>query len=629
MADDSKVTVPNTSRRRWLKLIGATGAVGLAGCSSSTGNNGGGDGNGNGNSDTSGGGGSGTSSNTQSGGKPISNTFRVPTSPVSAYIDTVGFNPYNSKTKATTATYFSAEKYTSFNPKTNEFRPMLLKGWDIGDDGTITVTVDNSYKWQNGDPITAKDIALGFKLSIASGYALKNLVENPKVKSDTEFTLDLIPDSINPVIFGLQVMNGGTARTPHKFFAKYGDRLDKASSDKETEKVISDLQSATMSLDQYLASGPFKIDKMTEQGIYLSKNKHSPLADSFNFDHVQLVAVKSKEVIQSLLASDRVDAAYGRFSESFLKSLSSHHKAWYQQFYGGNGLFYNLTDDIIGKREVRQALQYVFNQDQIVNAIDYKSIPVKYITGMPDNTAETYLGKDFIQNKLTDYSGSQTKKAAKLLQSAGFSKKGGKWHTPSGDVWNFTIRCPAGDDDRINEATVGKQQLNDFGIKAQVNTIESASFWSRFHKRDYTVCMGFYASRGAPHPYFDYQNLYFGETYNLDLGLGKNWTGIKKVVQMPKEIGNPNSEMTDYPLHDKIDQLQKTTDEKKTDQIVKELAWCYNQNCFGMPIDVGVRPTVMTTDDWVLPNAKEFMATHSGIPYPPLFQEGKIKAKTK
>ncbi|WP_422653014.1 ABC transporter substrate-binding protein, partial [Caldivirga sp. UBA161] len=69
-------------------------------------------------------------------------------------------------------------------------------------------------------------------------------------------------------------------------------------------------------------------------------------------------------------------------------------------------------------------------------------------------------------------------KAAQILQSLGFYKKGGYWYTPNGTQLKLMVTDVSGwtDWDTMGQAAV--EQLDAFGINSQLLTIDSGVFWS-------------------------------------------------------------------------------------------------------------------------------------------------------
>ena len=82
-------------------------------------------------------------------------------------------------------------------------------------------------------------------------------------------------------------------------------------------------------------------------------------------------------------------------------------------------------------------------------------------------------------------------KAASLLESVGFKKKGGTWYTPKGSPFNFTISEPSANSQFDTDGIVVANQLKAFGINASSVIVNQATYTDQQYAGDYMASENF------------------------------------------------------------------------------------------------------------------------------------------
>jgi peptide/nickel transport system substrate-binding protein len=148
--------------------------------------------------------------------------------------------------------------------------------------------------------------------------------------------------------------------------------------------------------------------------------------------------------------------------------------------------------------QVRQALAYVINRTEVAEAYPPDYIPVNTITGI-DNYLVSFFGSELppgFFSELNNYTYNPTE-AAQLLDSVGFKEANGQWYLPNGTLWTVTIIVPSGFTDWVALMQNVAEQLNAFGIKAEVLELSTGTFYSDLFTGDYVIAPFF---TGFPTP---------------------------------------------------------------------------------------------------------------------------------
>ncbi|MFQ1021467.1 ABC transporter substrate-binding protein [Thermoproteati archaeon 3817-70] len=127
--------------------------------------------------------------------------------------------------------------------------------------------------------------------------------------------------------------------------------------------------------------------------------------------------------------------------------------------------------------QVRLALEYAFNRTEACDAWNAPGVelvePNYHILGftLPYDDIPSWYNK-----MLTNFT-YNPQEAAQLLESVGFTKKGGVWYAPNGQEFTLAIQTVAGwtaEDDIIENVA---SQLTAFGIPTQVYADDASTLW--------------------------------------------------------------------------------------------------------------------------------------------------------
>ena len=111
--------------------------------------------------------------------------------------------------------------------------------------------------------------------------------------------------------------------------------------------------------------------------------------------------------------------------------------------------------------------------------------PTSAPDGINDFNAVNYLTKaQFASLNAYPYNPA---KAASLLESVGFKKKGGTWYTPKGNAWDLTISEPAATAQFDTDGIVIADQLNAFGIHTSSVIVNQGTYNDQQGAGDYAI----------------------------------------------------------------------------------------------------------------------------------------------
>jgi peptide/nickel transport system substrate-binding protein len=155
-------------------------------------------------------------------------------------------------------------------------------------------------------------------------------------------------------------------------------------------------------------------------------------------------------------------------------------------------------------KEVRQALAYVIPRQQMTEAAygtaegsggTWKEVN----TGISPTMEKLYLPQDKI-DQLNKYPVDPAK-ATQLLQSKGFSKKGGQWYMPNGKKFTLTFTANADTSDIVTAFNSAAKALSAFGIKSDVNATSGAQQDADQHNGDFQIGMYFVGGNDSLNQY--------------------------------------------------------------------------------------------------------------------------------
>lgn len=489
--------VPRRRRRRaWLASVGIAGtvALALAGCTAA-------------NPD-----GGAASASSGSNASAASLSYQPCCSWPTA---TFSINPWNVNTDATAFSDFVFQRLAIQKfPSITEYAPQLASSWKVSGQ-TLTVNLEKKAKWQDGTPVTSKDVYDTVLLNGLNGAAAWNDITGVKIVDDSTvaFTLRqgepvaLAENDIlaNTVVYPASVY--GSFVTPQvekdvpAYYAVYNTDPAKAVTMPEyTRNNAVFKQLAALSPSKVPGDGPFKLQGVTGSEAKLVKSNTYWLADKIHVPSITYGNGSNQEIYPQLF-SGNADFSNVYLAPPLLKrwnSTAGSNLALPQAF--GFALAFNNQQYPLNLTPVRQALAYAIPRQQMTEAA-YGSakgaggVWQQYITGLSPQQNSTYLTKSEL-SKLNKYN-TDTSAAAKLLTGAGFTKKNGQWYTPKGDQFTLTFEANSNTSDIVTSFTSAAKALTEFGIKSDVNATSGAQLSADEMNGNFQIA-GYFPSGATP-----------------------------------------------------------------------------------------------------------------------------------
>jgi peptide/nickel transport system substrate-binding protein len=574
-----------SSRRDWLRVLGAGSATLLAGCSGETPERG----------------------NQDSGENTVDRTFYNATW---ALPDKAQFNSYNPTSYATFPGYALFGWFARYAQSSGEWIPHLMKDWSFS--GTsITLNLDDRFVWHNGDPVTAKDAETKLRVEHAMEGTTSNFVEEVKVPDETTVTIELKSETNQNLLYHnlLTLMMD----TPKSVFGEYvaDVKYDDGDYSSVQEEIVQ------FSWDEPIGWGPFKYNQRSGQQIELTKFEDHPNADKVDFQTLAYRYVENKQQKMQAYLAERMSGGGMIPTKSVYDQIPDQFQEW--DFLRGLGfaLHFNQNREEFQDVRVRKALSHVLDRNPMVkNTSVVGPEPLKYDTGFhgKEEKQRRYIGDDLDQFIMYN----DTQKATSLLKDAGFSKEGGQWIKPGGDPFKLTLKAASGFSAwRVgtNEAT---RQLKEFGINAEFAPIEVSTYLAKtLPNGDFDIGASFVGEQ-ILHPLPDLQTAFYGySSFHPDIG-----TPEKFSVPMP--VANPSGSTETVNVKDLIGQITSTSGEE-SQKLIKQLSWVYNQTMPTYVVFSSRGFSFLNSSNWSAPSD----AQTGDVSYPVAFMmhKGQIQAK--
>jgi peptide/nickel transport system substrate-binding protein len=415
------------SHRRLL-AVGAAGllAAGLAACSSSN--------------STSSSGNTGTNAGAATG-----KTLVMESSPESTITQT--FNPFvpTGAPWGMGATGLIYEPLIEFNlaapPK---YYPWLATKYAWSNGGkTLTFTIRQGVKWNDGQPLTPDDVVFTFNMLKSDATVNLNGVKYDTVTASGN---DVVLNFATPQFTNLQSI-AGTAIVPKHIWA-------------------SQSKPETFTDPNPVGTGPFKLGSFTPQGFTLVKNAGYWQAAQLKVPKVFFPVYTSNTSALTALFAGQIDWT-GNFipglQKTFVKPNPSLHHFW-EAPGGTNSLVPNLNKWPTNQLPVRQAISAAINRQLLASEGEAGlENPVLNATGLTSPLFDAWGGP---VASMTNSATGSAAAASQILQKAGYTKGSDGFYAKGGKEVTLTITNPSAYTDYAQVDALVAQELKAAGINA-------------------------------------------------------------------------------------------------------------------------------------------------------------------
>jgi peptide/nickel transport system substrate-binding protein len=429
-------------------------------------------------------------------------------------------NPFN----ATNNTFLGYDVeplgWTTNNPASpNQMLPALAASWSLSaGGGTLTVHLQPGARWSDGQPVTTRDVtvsaAIWFTQSTAQPYNLAAVkVINSKTVQFTQ-TAGSHNNQFEPGV--LQAPN---VIVPASVYGRLlppdiwriidaSLRPGHAAAAATAKLTVIGKKIVTFSPRTDISAGPYVLERINAGEAVLEKNRYFYAAGKVTPPEVLMLHHSDNQQIWSYLRAGRLDAApYTAMPAGVLRQvLAAGNTRTDTPSLVAASLVFDQARYPYGLLAVRQALAYVINRDAVQKVGEAVSgVPSKTTTGVISSALGDYLTAGQV-SALSRYATNDAT-AARLLASAGFSRKGGQWYRPDGQPWTITVNVPSGFSDWVAAASVIKAEFTAFGIPTSVKLApDYATYLANLYQGGYPV--GFWLIATGPAAYGTFGRIY-------------------------------------------------------------------------------------------------------------------------
>ena len=383
-----------------------------------------------------------------------------------------------------------------------KYYPWLATSYAWSNGGkSITFTIRNGVKWNDGTPFSAADVVFTFNL----------------LKKNTAVNIDGLNIS--------SVTSSGNKVTVNFPTAQYTNLQDIAGTGIVPEHIWSSAGNpATFTDPNPVGTGPWMLSSFTPEGYTLKANPNywggAPKIQSVYFP-----VYTSNTGALTALFGGQIDWT-GNFipglQKNFVDKAPQYHGYW-EAPGGTNSLFPNLNEWPTNQLAVRQAISAAVNRTLIADEGEAGlEDPVTSATGL---TLPTFSAWGAPVTSLTNSATAQAAKARSILEKAGYTMKGGYFYLNGKEV-TLSIIDPSSYTDYADDDALVAQELKAAGINASFDGLTVSAWNQDIAAGDFQLMMHW--SNGGLTPYNEFEGW-----LDSSLATGKNATGDYERLNSP------------------------------------------------------------------------------------------------
>ena len=436
-----------------------------------------------------------------------------------------------------------------YNPISTEWVPWLATNFEWKNDNRkLLFSIRTGVKWSDGREFSAYDVAYTLNLwkqfpALDTRNAwdyLQNVVAISDTLVEVDFKRVYVP--------GFEAIAGAYI-VPKHIWSKLDDPLKFDNPDP-------------------VGTGPYtEVLRFNSQVWELGKNHNYWQKGKPHVEKLIFPTFSTNEQTTLALLSGNLDWA-GAFIPAiqriFVDKNPEHHHYWFRNTGYSTFLHTNTKDPILQDTNVRKAISYAINREQVVKVGMYNYTSPAHVTSLAGPMAKWHSPKI---NEKENWTAFNLEKANELLDDAGYKWKNKNERIDSnGSPLKFNIIVVSGWSDWVRSAQVISQNLKKVGIQATVRTYDFGAWIARMQQGNFQMAVG-WADKGAT-PYNFFKSMMFSE-YVKPLGetADINWHrfGIKEADFLIKEF-------------------EQTSDENKIKNIIYKLQHLFIEHAPGIPL---------------------------------------------
>ena len=328
---------------------------------------------------------------------------------------------------------------------------------------TITFTIRQGVKWNNGTPLTPADVAFTF-----------NMVKANTAINSGGLTISSVSTSGNTVTL--------TFPTP-----QYGNLEEIAGQAIVPESQWTGVTPATFVDANPVGTGPYMLGSFTPQGFTLKKNPYYWQAAEVKVPTVDFPVYVSNTGALNALFNNQIDWT-GNYIPGLQKNFVDTNPAthgYYEAAGGDESLEPNLTKWPTNQLAVRQAISLAVDRTLLASEGEAGlASPITESGGLTLPTFQAWAGP---VSSATMPSTSNTAAAEQVLEKAGFTKGSNGYFEKGGKEVSVTIISPTAYTDMAEVDSIAAQELRGAGIDATYQGLSTDAWNADVADGDFSI----------------------------------------------------------------------------------------------------------------------------------------------
>ena len=338
----------------------------------------------------------------------------------------------------------------------------LLASYETEDSVTWVYTIEPGMTWSDGEPVTAEDILFTLEYDDANGSAnfVSQTDEDGKTTEAKYASYELSSDAMSISL----TLSSANVR-----------ELSNMTSFRVMPKHIYEGKDSVTEAEARVTCGPYMLDSFNKEAGTLTfiPNPYYPLEPNvgkltyrlFGNEDTMYLALQNGDLDMTWAYSTGVSGSYqdvlAATDTLTLEAVTAANAPAVLAFNNENGLF--------ADENLRLAVSY---------ALDYDSFRTVFGSAYASNPNRGFVPPVTVGYKETEALGQDLDTAAQYMADAGYTEKNadGFYVNDAGEVCAFTLTCNAGKEAHVGYAELVKTQLEQFGIRVNLETLDADSY---------------------------------------------------------------------------------------------------------------------------------------------------------